>query len=305
MKTGLNLLNFAAWANPRVLQRLAEGTEELGYHFLMISDHVAVTPDVAALYPAPFYDPFITLAWLSGITKKLELGTSVIIIPYRHPLQIAKMGANIDQLSGGRFIFGAGIGWAQQEFAALGIPFRKRGALTDEYLKIIRDFWTKDVISHEGNSVKFENVHTGPRPLRSPRPPIWIGGTSDAALRRALRVGDGWHPLQFRMDWLKNEGLPSLQKLAKAEGTRLPALCPRIMMTITDEPLPEEQRLAGEGTNEQIQKDLEELQSIEAEYVLLDTYKGKPDSMPDPEVILRNLGVLSREVLDLQKQSLR
>jgi len=161
------------------------------------------------------------------------------------------------------------------------------------------------VISHEGNSVKFQNVHTGPRPLRSPRPPIWIGGTSDAALWRALRFGDGWHPVQFGMDWLKNEGLRRLQKLAKAEGTRLPALCPRIMMTITDEPLPEEQRLAGEGTNEQIQKDLEELQSIEAEYVLLDTYKGKPDSMPDPEVILRNLGVLSREVLDLQKQSLR
>jgi probable F420-dependent oxidoreductase len=305
MKAGLNLLNFASWANPRVLQKLVEGTEELGYHFLMISDHVAVTPDVAARYPAPFYDPFITLAWLSGITKKLELGTSVIIIPYRHPLQIAKMGTNIDQLSGGRFIFGAGIGWAQQEFTALGIPFRERGALTDEYLKIIRDFWRKDVISHKGNSIKFEGVHTGPRPLRSPHPPIWIGGMSEAALRRALRFGDAWHPLQFRMEWLKNEGLPRLQKLAKAEGTRLPALCPRIMMTITEKPLPEEQRLAGEGTIEQIQKDLQELESIGAEYVLLDTYKGKPDFMPDPEAILRNLGALSREVLDLQKQSLR
>ncbi|HYY73059.1 MAG TPA: TIGR03619 family F420-dependent LLM class oxidoreductase [Candidatus Bathyarchaeia archaeon] len=305
MKAGLNLLNFASWGNPRVLQKLAEGAEGLGYHFLMISDHVAVTPDVASRYPAPFYDPFVTLAWLSGMTKKLELGTSVIIVPYRHPLQIAKLGANIDQLSGGRFIFGAGIGWAQQEFATLGVPFRKRGKLTDEYLKIIIDFWTKDVISHDGDSMKFENVQTGPRPLRSPRPPIWIGGMSDAALQRTVRFGDAWHPLQFRMDWLKNEGLPRLQKVAKTEGAPLPRLCPRIMMTITGNPLPEEQRLAGEGTIEQVRKDFQELQAIGAEYVLLDTYKGKPESMPDPDVALRTLGVLSREILDLQKQSLR
>lgn len=305
MKAGLNLLNFASWANPRVLRKLAEGTEELGYHFLMISDHVAVTSDVASRYPAPFYDPFVTLAWLSGITKQLELGTSVIIVPYRHPLQIAKMGANIDQLSGGRFIFGAGIGWAQQEFATLGVPFRKRGALTDEYLKIIRDSWTKDVISHDGNFMKFENVHTGPRPLRAPHPPIWIGGMSDAAMRRALHFGDAWHPLQFRMDWLKNEGLPRLQKIAKAEGAPLPKLCPRIMMTITEKPLPEEQRLAGEGTVEQVRKDFQELQAMGAEYVLLDTYKGKPESMPDPDVVLKALGILSREILNLPKQSLR
>jgi hypothetical protein len=128
---------------------------------------------------------------------------------------------------------------------------------------------------------------------------------SDAALQRTVRFGDAWHPLQFRMDWLKNEGLPRLQKLAKTEGAALPRLCPRIMMTITGKPLPEEQRLAGEGTVEQIRKDFQELQSLGAEYVLLDTYKGKPESMPDPDVTLRALGVLSREILDLTKESLR
>ena len=305
MKVGFNLLNFGRGTTPSVLQRLAEGVEELGYHFLMISDHVAVTPDVAARYPAPFYDPFITLAWLTGITKKLELGTSVTIVPYRHPLQTAKMGANIDQLSGGRFIFGAGVGWAQREFETLGIPFHKRGALTNEYLKIIRDSWTRDVVSHDGDSMKFQDVHTGPRPVRSPHPPIWIGGMSDAALRRALRFGDAWHPLQFRMHWLKNDGLPRLQKLAKEEGTPLPALCPRIMMTVTEKPLLEAQRLAGEGTIEQIRRDFQELQSLGVKYVLLDTYKGKPESMPDPEASLNGLRVLRREILDLKKESLR
>jgi len=305
MKVGFNLLNFGRGTTPSVLLRLAQSVEELGYHFLMISDHVAVTPDVASRYPAPFYDPFVTLAWLSGITRKLELGTSATIVPYRHPLHTAKMAANIDQLSGGRFIFAVGIGWAQHEFETLGIPFHQRGRLTDEYLKIIQDFWTHDVISHQGSSMKFQNVHTGPRPVRSPHPPIWIGGMSDAALRRTLCFGDAWHPLPFRMDWLKNVGLPRLQKLAKEEGARLPRLCPRIMMTVTDHPLSEQQRLAGEGNIEQIRRDFQELQSLGAEYVLLDTYKGKPESMRDPETSLKALRVLSREILDLHKQSLR
>src|SRR5437764_9279315 len=110
MKFGVNILNFGPGASPNTLERWARLAEAFGYDFAMISDHVAITPDVAAQYPAPFYDPFVTLAWLAGTTKRIALGTSVIILPYRHPLQTARMSAVVDQLSGGRFIFGVGVG---------------------------------------------------------------------------------------------------------------------------------------------------------------------------------------------------
>ena len=114
MKIGVNLLNFGPGVSPESLARWATVAEALGYHLVMISDHVAITADVETRYPAPFYDPFATLAWLAGLTRKIELGTTVIIVPYRHPLVTAKMGAMVDRFSGGRFIFGVGVGWAQQ-----------------------------------------------------------------------------------------------------------------------------------------------------------------------------------------------
>src|SRR5262249_20044613 len=104
MRLGVNILNFGPGANPNGLERWARIAEALGYDFAMISDHIAITPDITPQYPAPFYDPFVTLAWLAGLTKRIELGTTVTILPYRHPLQTARMAANIDQLSGGRFI---------------------------------------------------------------------------------------------------------------------------------------------------------------------------------------------------------
>src|SRR5438093_260943 len=177
----------------------------------MISDHVAITPDVQARYPAPFYDPFIILGWLAALTRRVELGTTVIILPYRHPLQTARMAANPDRLSGGRLILGIGAGWAKQEFEALRVDFQQRGAITNDYLAAIKIAWTHDVASYAGRFVSFKDVRTAPRPVRAPHPPIWVGGASDAALRRAVVHGDGWHPIRFRIDWLKDKGLPRLR----------------------------------------------------------------------------------------------
>src|SRR5258706_7089635 len=123
MRVGINLINFGPGASPESLARSAALGESLGDHLMMISDHVAITPDVQARYPAPFYDPFVTLGWLAGMTRRIELGTTVIILPYRHPLETARLAANLDRLSGGRLILGVGVGWARQEFEALGIPF--------------------------------------------------------------------------------------------------------------------------------------------------------------------------------------
>jgi probable F420-dependent oxidoreductase len=304
MKFGINILNFGPGANPESLERWARFAEDTGYHFVMISDHIANTPDVQALFPAPFYDPFILLGWIAAITKRVELGTTVTILPYRHPLQTARIAANLDQLSGGRFILGVGIGWAKQEFDALGVPFDQRGVLTNEYLEAIKTYWTNEVATYEGRFVSFSNVHTAPWSLRSPHPPIWVGGATEAGMRRAVRYGDAWHPMRISVDWLKNEGVPKLRKIAKMEGKPVPALCPRIKLWLTDSVMPDDKRLAGEGTIDQVRSDLEGLASLGAEYVLLDTY-GRPGGTQNPEDDWAMLSLLAERALDLGRRNVR
>ena len=302
MKVGVNLLNFGPAASPESLLRWTRVVEALGYHFVMISDHVAVTPDVMGRYPAPLYDPFVSLGWLAGKARRLELGTTVVILPYRHPLQTARLTANLDNLCGGRFIFGVGVGWARQEFEALGVPFNRRGAMADEALEVIRRCWTEDVVSHEGRFFTFRDVRTAPRPLR--RPPIWVGGASDGALRRAVRYGDAWHPIRIKLGWLR-ETLPRLEKIAAAEGRPVPALCPRIRLALTPSPMPEGERVAGHGTLDQVHRDLEALAALGAEYVLLDTYLDDPEATRDHEAAWATFATLAQRVLDLPRQTVR
>jgi probable F420-dependent oxidoreductase len=260
----VNVPNFGPGTNPAVLRQWAQTVEGLGYDLLMVSDHVAVTPDVAEQYPPPFYEPFTTLSWLAGITTRVRLGTTVLVVPYRHPLLIARMAANLNDLSGGRFVLGVGVGWASQEFEALGVPFRQRGRLTDSHLDEIRTAW---------------DTHAGD--YRSGRIPIWVGGNSDAALRRAIRLGETWHPLRFTLPWLR-------EVLAANE---VPAFAPRIILRLTDEP--PAGRRAGEGTIEQIIDDLTELERLGAETVLLDTFTGDPRETCHPEAAWQALATVA------------
>ena len=305
MKIGVNLLNFGPGAEPASLARWTRLAESLGYHLAMISDHVAITPDVAAPYPAPFYDPFVTLSWLAARTERIALGTTVVILPYRHPLLVARMAANLDQLSGGRFILGVGVGWAEQEFAALGVPFEQRGPMSDDYLTAIQTAWTSDVASYQGPFVSFAAVQTGPRPAQTAPIPIWVGGNGPAARRRAVRFGAPWHPLRFRMGWLMDTALPDLRAAADEALKPMPAVCPRIRLRLTDRSLDEEGRLAGEGTLEQVRADLAVLQGLGAEYVLLDTYGLDPEETRHPEPAWAMLATLAEQVLDLEHQRLR
>jgi probable F420-dependent oxidoreductase len=305
MKFGVNLLNFGPNAAPDSMARWAMLSEALGYHFLMTSDHLVPTPDVQARYPAPFYEPFTTLGWLAGLTRRIEIGSTVVILPYRNPLQVARMAANVDQFSGGRLLFGVGVGWAQQEFAALGVPFHRRGALTDEYLAALKTLWTNDVASFQGRFVAFTDVHTEPRPVRTPHPPIWVGGASDPAMRRAVRYGDAWHPNRVRPGWLNKIGLPRLRQIADAEGKVAPALCPRIRLRLTETSLPDDRRLVGEGTLAQMRDDLEALQAMGAQYVLLDTFFDDVEATRYPETSWRMLTMLAEKALDLAHETLR
>lgn len=264
MKIGVNVLNFGPGTDPGVLRNWAQTVEGLGFDLLMVSDHVAITPDVAEQYPAPFYEPFTTLSWLAGLTTDIRLGTTVLIAPYRHPLLTARMAANLNELSGGRLVLGVGVGWARQEFAALGIPFERRGRLTDDHLRDMRAAWA-DTESY-GNR----------------RIPVWVGGNSDPGLRRAVRLGDAWHPLRRTMPWLR-EAADRLKASADEQQLPVPALAPRIVLKITAEPVSGPRRLAGEGTIDQIMDDLDQLRLLGAESVVLDPYDGDPRETLHPQ----------------------
>ena len=305
MKVGVNLINFGPGADAESFRRTVEISEALGYHLVMTSDHIAVTPDVSDRYPAPFYEPLSTLGWLAGITKTMEIGSTVIIVPYRSPLETAKACANIDRLSGGRLIFGVGVGWAEGEFDILQVPFNRRGAMTDEYLDAIKLLWTEDQASFEGEFVSFTDVYTAPRPVQQPHPPIWVGGPSAAAMRRAVRHGSAWHPIRSTVDDLKNADMPLLTRIADQEGKPVPDLCPRIRLQITDSPMDDGERLAGEGSIGQIHSDLEELQSMGCPYVLLDSFYGDVEATRNHETTWRMLATVAEKALDLSKQSVR
>ncbi|WP_431917549.1 LLM class flavin-dependent oxidoreductase [Nonomuraea jabiensis] len=272
MRIGVNVPNFGPGTTPDVLRSWAQTVEGLGYDLLMVSDHVAITSDVAKQYPAPFYEPFTTLAWLAGSTTRIGIGTTVLIVPYRHPLLVARMAANLNDLSGGRLVLGVGIGWARQEFEALGAVYERRGKVTDEYLAAIRAAW-----ADEGD-------------YRSGGVPIWVGGGSEAGLRRAVRHGDGWHPLRNTLPWLR-EHWSRLKEIAAEEGRPVPALTPRILLRITDAP-PAERR-AGEGTIEQVMADLEELRGLGAETVVLDPFHTDPDETLHPEAAWEMLAAVA------------
>lgn len=304
MQFGVNLLNFGPGVSPSGLLKWTNVAESIGYHFVMISDHVAVTQDIRKRYPEPFYDAFVTLSWLAGQTHTIRLGTTVIVLPYRHPVILARLGANLDQLSGGRFIFGVGVGGAKSEFAALGVPFHQRGVLSNEYLAAIKGLWTSETASFSGRYVDFEDV-SGIRTLQSPHPPIWVGGTSDAALRRTVRFGDAWHPNRINLEWLRKTGLPTLRRFADEADRPVPSLAPRIRLNITENIQPEETRPVGEGTLDQVRGDLESLRSLGASHVLLDWYRGDLDATRDHEFGWSMLALLGDKVIDLKREDLR
>ena len=224
MKYGLHVGNGFCVTDPSVLRDVAQMAEELGYESILIGDHVLPPQKINSPFPLPVENPqldmyekqtwpdcFVMLGFMAAATTRVRLGTSVVILPYRHPVVMAKMIATLDRLSNGRIICGVGVGWIEEEFAFLNVPFSERGRMSNEYIEVMKALWTDDHPRIEGRYVKIDrDVNFGPMPVHKPHPPIWIGGNSMAALRRVVRLGDGWQPagitpdvMQQKMDQLK------------------------------------------------------------------------------------------------------
>jgi probable F420-dependent oxidoreductase len=192
MRLGIHLPQIGRKARPDGIKRAAIQAEELGYDDVWTSEHIIV-PAGAMYPPSPiFYDPVLSLTWAAAYTSRVGLGTSVLVLPMRHPLPLAKELATLQNLSGGRLILGAGVGWMEAEFNALGVPFKERGRRTDEGIAMMRAVWSDDPVSFEARWIPAVIDHMRMMPKPQKPIPIWIGGTSEPALRRAARL-DGWH----------------------------------------------------------------------------------------------------------------
>ncbi|HEY7037989.1 MAG TPA: TIGR03619 family F420-dependent LLM class oxidoreductase [Methylomirabilota bacterium] len=206
MRYGFYLPTRGATARPEALEAMVTRGEALGFHSVVIADHVVFPVAIRSRYPYTVSGAFpgegdaleqlSLMAFVAGKTRTLRLVSSVMILPHRNPVVTAKMLATIDVLSGGRVTVGVGVGWLREEFQALAAPdFDRRGAVSDEYLRIFKTLWTEDPASFHGEFYRFDRIHCLPHPVQKPHPPIWIGGHSKPALRRVARLGDGWHPV--------------------------------------------------------------------------------------------------------------
>jgi probable F420-dependent oxidoreductase len=195
-------------ATPKSLATLAQKGEELGFAVISVSDHVLIPKTIASTYPynesgtymggpsGECLEQLSLLSFLAGVTSSAKLLTSVMVLPHRPPVLTAKMLATADVLSGGRLIVGCGVGWMREEFEAIGAPsYDERGAVGDEYIRAFKELWTSDNPAFEGKYCRFANVTFAPKPVQKPHPPLWIGGESPAALRRAGRLGNAWYPI--------------------------------------------------------------------------------------------------------------
>lgn len=208
MKYGFYLPHHGPTATPLALKRIAREADRLGFDCMVIGDHVMAPRRLDSQYPysvgseVPWGDggehleQLTTLTFLAGVTERIRIVPSVMIVPYRNPLLTAKMLATMDVLSEGRLTLGVGVGWMEEEFEALDTPpFAERGAVTDEYIRAFKELWTSEDPTFEGKYCRFSNISFSPKPVQKPHPPIWVGGNSRPAMRRAVELGDAWHPV--------------------------------------------------------------------------------------------------------------
>jgi probable F420-dependent oxidoreductase len=213
MKLGLSLSNNQGIEEVQDIVRLAVKAEALGLDSVWASDHVFnVGYVLERIGNRPYYDPLTILTYVAAKTERIALGTSVLVLPYHQPMRLAKAAATLDVISGGRLLLGVGVGVIEQELNAMGSPYAERGAITDETIAILKRLWTEDEPSHEGKRYQFKGMKFSPKPMQKPHIPLIIGGVSRAAIRRAARVGNGWHPtamppeeLRAAMDYLAQE----------------------------------------------------------------------------------------------------
>tara|TARA_B100000809_G_scaffold199780_1_gene199873 strand:+ start:163 stop:1071 length:909 start_codon:yes stop_codon:yes gene_type:complete len=298
-------------AGPEQLRTVAQRAEDLGYDHVWVSDHIILPKKVDSFYPyaadgvatfkpdEPYYEPLAALNFIAGCTQRIRLGTHVLIIPYRNPVLTAKILSTLDVLSGGRLILGAGVGWMEEEFKAMGLDtYKERGAVTDEYLQIYKELWTKEDASFDGKYYQISDTGFEPKPVQKPHPPIWIGGHSGPAVRRAAKYGDGWMPIGLRPPAiLEPEELAGkiarLRKLTVEAGRPEDAVSLTFSTGVVFNDAAGSSRAWMQGNPEQVASDLRQYQDLGVSNFIIN-FEGS--TVPE---LQENMERFSREVMTL------
>jgi len=302
---GTSMPTRGVLATPEHLRTLAQRAEDLSFDHIWVSDHVILPRQVDSFYPyaadgvatflpdEPYFEPLAALNFLAGCTQRVRLGTHVLILPYRNPVLAAKLISTL----------GAGVGWMEEEFQALGLDtFKQRGAVTDEYIELYKELWTKDQPSFQGEHYQISGSGFSPKPTQKPHPPIWIGGHTGPAIRRAAKYGDGWMPIGLRPPAiLEPEELAfkiaQLRKLTVQAGRPEDAVDLTFSTDVVFNNAAGASRPMMQGRPEQIAADLRQYQDLGVSNFIISFSAG--DSVPS---LQENMEQFSREVMSLIPQ---
>ena len=293
MKYAFGALAQGLFGKPENLKLLANTGEALGFDIMWVNDHIIMPSDIKPNYPytktgefnefgdqGDYLEQLTVLSFLAGITQKVGLLTSVMVVPYREPIVTAKAIASIDVLSNGRVILGCGAGWMKEEFEALNRPpFNERGSITEEYIKIFKNLWSDSSPSFEGKYASYNDIVFAPKPKQQPHPPIWMGGESKPALRRAARLADVWFPIidnpRNLLDTPKRfaDGINRMKEIAELEGRNPDEIGVSFAINLYDD-TKEHQTAYGKrrvftGSPEQIASDISEYKALGAECLMI------------------------------------
>jgi len=298
MKLGVFLPISGRATGPDTLMTAARSAEKQGFDAIWSADRVVTPWKIETSYPysenhefivppdRPFLDSFTCLTFLAGCTEKITLGISVLVLPYRHPLYWTRVAASIEQLSRGRLILGVGVGWMEEEFAALGVPFKERGRITDEQLEVIDLLWSQEHTTYEGQYYHLRDLAFYPKPIQQPRIPIWIGGEGSAARKRAAKYGDAWFPYYVEITPAQlRAGFDNVLRLAEQIGRDpqpIKLTCCR-PIELTQQSVPQDERYL-RGTPEQLVESLRTYRDIGVDHIALQFMSPRwPDRMEQIE----------------------
>lgn len=273
MKFGIALPNFGKFAEKGIILDLSIAAEELGFDSVWVSDHIII-PKSHKGFGDVFYEPITTLSFIANKTSKIKLGTSVIILPYRNPIAFAKQISTLDCLSDGRVILGVGAGWLKKEFDALGIPHEKRGLITDEYIEIIKELSTNNDPKFKGKYHKFSDIKFYPKPIQKPYPPFWVGGNSNKAIQRAVKLGNGWHAVGLTPTEIKEktDGIETLLLKENKQADNF-VISVRNNLQITDNKVDDQKEIL-RGKTEKIIKGIKDYRESDITHLIFQVLSG-------------------------------
>ncbi len=288
MKLGFSLPNNQGMAHVNDLVTLAIEAESLGYHSVWVSEHLFHATYVASrLGDAPYHEALTILTAVAGATSKVRLGTSVLVLPWHHPVQLAKRIASLDDYSEGRVSLGVGVAQTEDEFENLGVPFSHRGRIADEMLTAMKILWTEKYPKFYGKYFNFNDLQFEPKPIQNPHPPLLIGGASRRAIERVVEHGDGWHALSQS----PQDIAPIVNELRQQRPDKIDVSV-RSMTTIMDRSWdrPVEERVTMKGTLEELTAMIQAYEDAGVDEVVLDSHSG---DLETNKHILRSFAALN------------